>query len=268
MKKSFLLPILALSLTIFACGVPASLMETATPEPTPTAEATLTPWPTETPLPTETPVPTTLTLAAATPGVGYTQDREPPVKVTDPVHPPNNYTRTKVECEKLVQESGLTWCIMRFANVASIEFTPNPMLFFIALDSRMEFIHTKDAGLAVANAAKSDKVWGKILLIGGGSRNQFRFRDYIQRSLDAMGLGRFPEEAFGNLPATPDWIDTSESQAVLDYQRRTFDDFIKDRLDWLGPKTDELLARQAKLRQELLDQSPYYKTFLEKQQKE
>jgi nucleoside-diphosphate-sugar epimerase len=206
-------------------------------------------------------------LASSTTVFGYTQDREPPVKVTDPVNPTNNYTRHKVECETLVRESGLTWCIMRFANVASIEFTPNPMLFYIALDSRMEFIHTRDAGLAVANAVKSDKVWGKILLIGGGSRNQFRYRDYIQRSLEAMGIGKFPEEAFGNLPATPDWIDTSESQALLDYQHRTFDDFINDRLAWLGSKTDELMARQAKLREELLAQSPYYKAFMEKQQK-
>jgi nucleoside-diphosphate-sugar epimerase len=208
-----------------------------------------------------------LIFASSTTVFGNTQDKKPPVKVTDPVNPTSNYTRQKVECEALVRESGLTWCIMRFANVSSIEFTPNPMLFYIALDSRMEFVHTKDAGFAVANAAKSDKVWGKILLIGGGPKNQFRYRDYIQRSLDAMSIGRFPEEAFGNLPATPDWIDTSESQALLKYQRRTFDDFLKDRLAWLGPKTDELLARQAKLRKELLDQSPYYKAFLEKQQK-
>lgn len=204
-----------------------------------------------------------LVFASSTTVFGNTQDRKPPVKVTDPVNPTSNYTRQKVECETLVRESGFTWCIMRFANVASIEFTPNPMLFYIALDSRMEFIHTRDAGLAVANAVKSDKVWGKILLIGGGSRNQFRYRDYIQRSLDAMGIGKFPEEAFGNLPATPDWIDTSESQALLDYQHRTFDDFINDRLAWLGPKTDELMARQAKLREELLAQSPYYKAFLD-----
>jgi nucleoside-diphosphate-sugar epimerase len=207
-----------------------------------------------------------LILASSTTVVGYTQDREPPVRVTDPVNPTNNYTKHKVECEKMVQESGLTWCIMRFANVASVEFTPNPMLFFISLDSRMEFVHTKDAGLAVANAVKSDKVWGKTLLIGGGSRNQFRYRDYIQRSLEAMGIGKFPDEAFGNLPATPDWIDTSESQSLLEYQHRTFDDFINDRLAWLGPKTDELMARQAELRKELLAQSPYYKEFLEKKQ--
>jgi len=209
-----------------------------------------------------------LVFASSTTVFGYTQDKEPPIKATDPVNPTNNYTRHKVECEKMIQESGLTWCILRFANVASIEFTPNPMLFYISLDSRMEFVHTKDAGLAVANAAKSDKVWGKILLIGGGSRNQFRYRDYIHRSLDAAGVGRFPEEAFGNLPATPDWIDTSESQALLNYQKRTFNDFLKDRTVLLGPKTKEFLARQAEIHKQLLDQSPYYKAFLEKKQKE
>jgi nucleoside-diphosphate-sugar epimerase len=155
---------------------------------------------------------------------------------------------------------------MRFAAVTPVEFKPNPMAFYIALDSRMEFTHTKDAGLALANAASSDKIWGKILLIGGGSRNQIRYRDYINRSMEATGIGKFPEEAFGNLPATPDWIDTSESQALLNYQHHTLDDWVKDRIASLGPRKDEIIAQREKIRKEMLDQSPFYKAFLEKKQ--
>ncbi len=198
-------------------------------------------------------------FASSTTIFGYTQDKKPPLKVTDPINPSSNYTRHKAEGEKMVQESGLTWCILRFAAVTSVEFKPNPMLFYISLDSRMEFTHTKDAGLAVANAAGSDKVWGKILLIGGGAKNQIRYRDYVQRSMEAAGIGRFPEEAFGNLPATPDWIDTSESQSLLNYQRHTLDDWIKDRIASLGPKKDEFIAQRDKIRKDLLDQSPFYK---------
>jgi nucleoside-diphosphate-sugar epimerase len=166
----------------------------------------------------------------------------------------------------MIHESGLIWCILRFAAVTSLEFKPNPMAFYISLDSRMEFTHTKDAGLAVANAASSDKVWGKILLIGGGPKNQIRYRDYIHRSMEAIGIGKFPEEAFGNLPATPDWIDTGESQALLKYQRYTLDDFLKDRITFLGPRRDELVAQRYKIRKDMLDQSPFYKAFLEKKQ--
>jgi len=208
-----------------------------------------------------------LIFASSTTIFGYTQDKEPPRRATDPINPTNNYTKHKVECEKMIQESGLTWCILRFAAVTSLEFKPNPMAFYISLDSRMEFTHTKDAGLAVANAASSDKVWGKILLIGGGPRNQIRYRDYIHRSMEAIGIGKFPEEAFGNLPATPDWIDTTESQALLKYQQHTLDDWIKDRITFLGPRKEELVAQREKIRKEMLDQSPFYKAFLEKQQK-
>jgi len=208
-----------------------------------------------------------LIFASSTTIFGYTQEKKPPVKVTDPINPSSNYTRHKAEGEKMVQESGLKWCIMRFAAVTPVEYKPNPMAFYISLDSRMEFTHTKDAGLALANAASSDKVWDKILLIGGGARNQITYRDYINRSMEATGIGAFPEEAFGNLPATPDWIDTSESQALLNYQRHTLDDFLKDRIASLGPRRAELIAQREKIRKEWLDQSPYYKAFLEKQQK-
>jgi UDP-glucose 4-epimerase len=207
-----------------------------------------------------------LIFASSTTIFGYTQEKKPPIKVTDPINPSSNYTRHKAEGEKLVQESGLKWCIMRFAAVTPVEYKPNPMAFYISLDSRMEFTHTKDAGLALANAASSDKVWGKILLIGGGARNQIRYRDYIHRSMEATGLGAFPEEAFGNLPATPDWIDTSESQALLNYQRHTLDDFLKDRIDSLGPRRAELIAQREKIRKEWLDQSPFYKAAQEKKQ--
>ena len=111
-----------------------------------------------------------LIFASSTTIFGYTQDKKPPIKVTDPINPSSNYTKHKAEGEKMVQESSLKWCIMRFAAVTPVEYKPNPMAFYIALDSRMEFTHTKDAGLALANAAKSDKVWGKILLIGGAPR--------------------------------------------------------------------------------------------------
>jgi nucleoside-diphosphate-sugar epimerase len=207
-----------------------------------------------------------LIFASSTTIFGYTQEKKPPIKVTDPINPSSNYTRHKAEGEKLVQESGLKWCIMRFAAVTPVEYKPNPMAFYISLDSRMEFTHTKDAGLALANAASSDKVWGKILLIGGGARNQIRYRDYIHRSMEATGLGAFPEEAFGNLPATPDWIDTSESQALLNYQRHTLDDFLKDRIASLGPRRAELIAQREKIRKEWLDQSPFYKAAQEKKQ--
>jgi len=47
-------------------------------------------------------------------------------------------------------------------------------MFDVPLDNRMEYAHTRDVGLAMANAVSSEEVWGKILLIGGGARCQYR----------------------------------------------------------------------------------------------
>ncbi|MBA7599235.1 hypothetical protein ES703_06265 [subsurface metagenome] len=202
-------------------------------------------------------------LASSTTVFGYTQDREPPLKVTDPVNPTNNYTNHKVECEKMVQESGLAWAILRFAAVTPIEFKLNPMMFYLSLDSRMEFTHTKDAGLALANAVANDEVWGKILLIGGGPKNQIRYRDYIHRSMQATGFGKFPDEAYGSIPATPDWVDTSESQRLLNYQHHTFEDWLKDRKASVGLKRYIYILGRPYYRPKILKSSPFLKAAKE-----
>jgi len=36
--------------------------------------------------------------------------------------------------------------------------------------------------------------------------------------MEVMGVGRLPEEAFGSEPAYMDWLDTEESQRLLQYQ--------------------------------------------------
>jgi nucleoside-diphosphate-sugar epimerase len=48
---------------------------------------------------------------------GETQHKPPPRTVSDPVQPIDNYTHHKVECERLIRESGLDWAILRLAVV-------------------------------------------------------------------------------------------------------------------------------------------------------
>jgi hypothetical protein len=36
----------------------------------------------------------------------------------------------------------------------------------------MEYVHSHDVALAIANAIVNDRVWGRLLLIGGGRRCQ------------------------------------------------------------------------------------------------
>lgn len=191
---------------------------------------------------------------------GYTQDQPPPRKVTDPVQATDHYTTHKIACEEMVKASGLEWAIFRFADVPPLApRSPHPIMFRIPLTTRFEVIHTYDAGLAVANGIRSEEIWGKTLLIGGGPSCQILYRDYLRRMLEMMGIGMLPESAFGNEPYSTDWLDSEESQRLLSYQRYSFDDIMQHLTRIVGYKRRLTALVAPAARWWILRMSPYYK---------
>ena len=192
---------------------------------------------------------------------GACQHKLPPRTASDPVQPMDNYNRHKVECERMVRESGLDWAIFRLGVVPPKSlggFTPK--MFDTPPGQRTEFVHPDDVGLALANAVTCDEVWGKILLIGGGVSSQVYFRDFVGRMMESMGIARLPDRAFATTAcAFSDWIDTTESQTLLHYQRHSFEDFTKEIAASLGPMRYALRLLSPLVRWWMLSQSPYYK---------
>jgi len=190
---------------------------------------------------------------------GRTQDQPPPRTASDPVQPIEHYTFHKVECEEMIRASGLEWAILRLAATLPLSLRLDPAMFDVPLDNRMEFAHTRDVGLAFANAAGSEEVWGKVLLIGGGPRCQLYYRDIVGRVLEALGIGMLPEEAFGSVPFPTDWVDTSESQRLLRYQQRDFDDYVREMVALMGFRRHLVRLFRPIARWWLLRRSPYYR---------
>jgi UDP-glucose 4-epimerase len=189
---------------------------------------------------------------------GRTHHLPPPRTVADPVQPIEHYAHHKVECEQMIRSSGLKWAIFRLAATLPIAMKLDPGMFDIPLDNRMEYVHTRDVGLAFANAVTHPGVWGKILLIGGGPCCQYTYREITQKVLEGIGVGMLPEEAFASTPFPTDWIDTSESQALLHYQRHTLDDYVRDMQAWFGPRRYLIRGFRPVVRKLLLKQSVYY----------
>ncbi len=191
---------------------------------------------------------------------GHTQDQTPPRKATDPVQATDHYSTHKLLCEEMVKTSGLPWAIFRFADIPPLELRkPHPIMFKIPLATRFEVIHTYDAGLAVANGIRSEEIWGRTLLIGGGPACQMLYRDYLGRMLDMMGIGMLPERAFGTEPYTTDWLDTEESQRLLKYQRYSFDDIMQHLTRIVGYKRLLTTLLRPAARWWILRMSPFYK---------
>ena len=192
-------------------------------------------------------------LASSLDVFGHTQDKEPPRKVTDPVVATDNYTRHKLACEDMLKTSGLEWAIFRFADVPPLTpRSPDPIMFTIPLDTRIEMLHTYDA--------MKSPIWGQTWLIGGGSSCQVRYRDYLDGALERAGLSRLPESAFGHDPYCTDWLDTSASEELLHYQRHSFEQIMQD-LPTTSRATKAVLSLlQPLVRHSLLKMSPYWQS--------
>jgi nucleoside-diphosphate-sugar epimerase len=178
--------------------------------------------------------------------------------VDDPLVPTNPYTAHKIEGERLVRESGLRWAILRLADVPVLGVrAPHPIMFDIGLDNRIEAIHGDDVGLAIANAIDTPEVWERVLFIGGGPSCQLTYREYLTRLLAAMGIGALPETAFSTAEYATDWLDTVESEALLHYQRHTFDDIAQALAQSLGWRRRAASMARPLVRAMLLRLSPY-----------
>lgn len=204
--------------------------------------------------------PARLVFASSFDVFGRTTHLPPPRRLSDPVQACDAYSAHKIAGEEMVRASGLVHSIFRFADVPRIALRPaHPIMFEIPLETRIETLHTKDAGLAVANALGCEAVWGRTLLVGGGRTCQVTFGDYMARILTAMGIGPLPAEAFGTRPYYTDWIDSEESQALLRYQRHSFDDIVRDIAALLGPRRHLVPILRPWLRRRMLALSPYWR---------
>ena len=164
---------------------------------------------------------------------GDVQDREPPLRVDTPVSPTDEYGRQKAACEQAIRQSRLQWSILRLAAVTPVHLqAQDPSIMFeFSPDARFEFLHPADAGTAVARAVGCAESIGKTLYIAGGATCRMTYYDFINALMSAIGIGPLPVDAF--VRSTPprffgDWVDTEESQRLLQYQRRGLDEQLED----------------------------------------
>lgn len=182
-----------------------------------------------------------------------------PRTAADPVEATDNYSRHKLECEQLVRGAGLEWCIFRMGSLPPIMPEIGVWIFFIPLDTHMPFLHPGDAGLAMANAVDNKEIWGKILLIASGESSRICYRDFVEGYTQAAGIGMLPDAAFSTRPYYIVWMDTTESQRLLDYQRYSFADFAREMPSRVGPRRYKVMLLRPRYRRRLLAQSPFLK---------
>lgn len=147
----------------------------------------------------------------------------------DPVKPTDNYTRHKVTIENTLKESSLPWVILRVgvsvdARTLKTDRATFRKLLHVHADNPLEYVHPKDVALAMCEAVRQDEAVGRVLLLGGGGDCQVTQRAFLRVAFDALGL-HLPLSAHGEDSFYTHWMDTAESQRILQFQKHSFEDY-------------------------------------------
>ena len=147
--------------------------------------------------------------------------------------PIDQYGQDKVLAEAAVRASGLPHALFRLGGVISPDnqssINGDHLLLMRSMpgDNRMHAVDARDVALAFANGVDREAtIDGKALFIAGNESYVLLQRDFEDDIMTAAGLGRLGPSA--SLPGDPGddrgwsftgWFDTTESQALLDFQQ-------------------------------------------------
>ena len=161
---------------------------------------------------------------------GRNDEVEGPRRADEEISPSDSYSRQKAECEAMLRESSLDTVVFRIAMTPPVALAAlSPFVFDMHPDMRVEFTHPKDQALAIVNSlAVNEEVVGRTLCLGGGAHNRYRYREFMNMAFGAMGIPPLPRSAFGDALFMTDWVDSDESQAILDYQRRNAAQYFEE----------------------------------------
>lgn len=195
--------------------------------------------------------------------------KNPIIKTSDPIdrNSDDAYGSSKIKAEELIKESKLDYCIFRVSYVASTNIIKlRPIMFFIALDTKVEIIDAKDVGLALVNAIDSNEIWNKIFNLGGGKKCRIEFKDNLNDMFEIMGFGKnfLPEEAFSKNHSHCGFFDAQEMreiQNILRFQRFSLEDFYEEVRQWIGIKRHLIPLVKPILRWYILRKSEFYKEY-------
>ncbi|MEM2109138.1 MAG: NAD(P)-dependent oxidoreductase [Candidatus Odinarchaeota archaeon] len=164
--------------------------------------------------------------------------RSPWIKSTDPLtsNPPDTYTKTKIQCEKIIESSNLDWTIFRlgavFIKSFDIDFKTFQTALTMPLDTYLEWISAEDCAHALVEALNHPELVNGKYNLGGGAKCRVMFKEFLGRLLPILGYSNnlLPAEAFETSISHGGYFNEEESewlQKILGHQRTCLEDYYK-----------------------------------------
>lgn len=167
-------------------------------------------------------------------------DRRRLHRIDDPTQATDHYSAHKIEVEQRLASSTIAWVVLRVAvavdaRTLGADAATMRTLFDVHPDNPLEYVHPRDVALAIVHAARRPQARNRVLLVGGGERCRVTQHEFLSAALESLGLP-LPRSVLGNVPYYTCWMDTAESQALLEFQRYSFADYrdeMRRRLRWV-----------------------------------
>jgi nucleoside-diphosphate-sugar epimerase len=160
---------------------------------------------------------------------GLARPGEAPKRVDDSIEASDNYTHHKIAIEDSLRSASIPWVVLRVGvsvdgRTLSTDRETFRRLLSVRPDNPLEYVHPKDVALAMCRAAVTTEARNRVLLIGGGESCRVTQREFLESAFHSLGLP-LPLTIHGTAPYYTHWMDTTESQALLRYQRHSFADY-------------------------------------------
>lgn len=192
---------------------------------------------------------------------------EPNISVQSPLNALKEdvYAQSKIVSENLIRNSGLSWCIFRLTAIMK-NHKMSKLMFHMPLSTRMEICTADDTARAFVEAVEHrTELTQQVFNLGGGSQCYITYREFLERSFRAFGLGKlnFPEHAFAERNFHCGiYVDGNKLEEILHFRRDTVDSYFVDVnrsvpfAKWLASSLLGPLIKQG-----LLVQSEPYKAY-------
>lgn len=153
-------------------------------------------------------------------------------RATDSINPTDNYTNHKISIEKTLEASQLDWVVLRVgvsvdARTLATDYGTFKKLLSIHPNNPLEYVHPKDVAFAMCKAAIEQEAINKVLLIGGGPSCQISQYEFISTAFTSLGL-HLPSSVLGKKTFYTHWMDTTESQRILNFQNHDFKNYTQE----------------------------------------
>ena len=178
------------------------------------------------------PRPPLLVFSSSISVFGSRAKNAPLCTVKDPLVATDHYSGHKISGEKRVQELQSPWAILRLAGMVDARMRHSDpqqarLAFALAADNPLEYVHPKDAATAIINVLDRPAAHNKIHLIGGGKSCQVTHLELLQAMMSSIGIDVQAGD-LGTKALYAPWLDSSESQALLDFQHHSVADFRRE----------------------------------------